>query len=116
MAESNTASADARTMPATRASSSTGKYDQSGPWCSTIRKITMTMVWNTKNTQAEPTAARERISLGNETFLTMPALFTTTPVPVRTPSEKRFHRSRPANRKMTKSGMWFPRMIWKTKK
>ena len=49
-------------------------------------KITMTMDWKKKKTQAEPTAARARISRGNETFLTMPALFTTTPVPVRTPS------------------------------
>ena len=49
-------------------------------------KMTMTMAWKKKKTQAEPTAARARISRGKETFLTMPALLTTTPVPVRTPS------------------------------
>ena len=53
---------------------------------------------------------------GNETFLTMPALLTTTPVPVRTPSEKRFHSSSPAKRKITKFGMWLPSTIWKTTK
>ena len=68
-------------------------------------KITMTMDWKKKKTQAEPTAASARISRGNETFLTRPALFTTTPVPVRTPGEKRFHSRSPANRKMTKFGI-----------
>ncbi len=58
----------------------------------------MTMAWKKKKTQAEPMAARARISRGNDTFLTMPALFTTTPVPVRTPSEKRFHNRSPAKR------------------
>ena len=77
-------------------------------------KITMTMDWKKKNTQADPTAARARISRGNETFFTMPALLTTTPVPVWTPSWKRFHSSKPANRKMTKSGILLPRISWKT--
>ena len=45
---------------------------------------------------------------GNDTFFTMPALLTITPVPVRTPSGKRFHSSSPAKRKMTKSGMRLP--------
>ena len=79
-------------------------------------KMTMTMAWKKKKTQAEPTAARARISRGNETFFTMPALFTTTPVPVSTPSEKRFHSSSPAKRKMTKFGILLPSTIWKTTK
>jgi hypothetical protein len=58
-------------------------------------KMTMTMDWKKKKTQAEPTAARARISRGNDTFFTMPALLTMTPVPVSTPSWKRFHTSRP---------------------
>ena len=61
-------------------------------------KMTMTMAWKKKKTQAEPTAASARISRGKDTFFTMPALFTTTPVPVRTPRENRFHSSSPAKR------------------
>ena len=49
-------------------------------------KMTITTAWKKKKTQAEPTAARARISRGKATFFTMPALFTTTPVPVSTPS------------------------------
>ncbi len=79
-------------------------------------KMIITIVWKKKKTQAEPTAARARISRGNETFLTMPALFTTTPVPVSTPRENRFQISSPANRKITKCGILLPSTIWKTKK
>lgn len=79
-------------------------------------KITMTTDWKKKKTQADPTAAKARISRGNDTFLTMPALLTTTPVPVRTPSEKRFHKRRPAMRKMTKFGIFWPRTMLNTKK
>jgi hypothetical protein len=45
-------------------------------------KMTMTMAWKKKKTQADPTAANARISRGKDTFFTMPALFTTTPVQV----------------------------------
>ena len=79
-------------------------------------KMTITMAWKKKKTQADPTAASERISRGNETFFTMPALLTTTPVPVSTPKEKRFHSSRPANRKITKWGCLLFRTIEKTTK
>ena len=48
-------------------------------------KMTITQAWKKKKTQAEPTAARARISRGNDTFFTSPALLTTTPVAVRTP-------------------------------
>ncbi len=58
-------------------------------------KTTITIDWKKKKTQADPTAASERISRGNETFFTMPALLTTTPVPVSTPREKRFHSKQP---------------------
>ena len=102
-------------MPVTRARSSTGKYAMSGAVWRTIMKMTITIAWKKKKTQAEPTAARARISRGKETFFTMPALFTTTPVPVSTPSEKRFHSSSPAKRKMTKCGILLPSTIWKTK-
>ena len=103
-------------MPASRARSRTGKYVHVGRVCRTTRKMTITIDWKKKNTQAEPTAARARISRGNETFFTMPALLTTTPVPVSTPSEKRFQSSSPAKRKITKSGCLLPSTIWKTTK
>ena len=61
-------------------------------------KITMTMAWKKKKTQAEPTAARARISRGNDTFFTMPALLTTTRYRSARPSWNRFHSSSPAKR------------------
>ncbi len=79
-------------------------------------KMTMTMAWNTKNTDAEPIDARARISRGKDTFFTRPALFTTTPVPVWTPTWNRFHTSRPENKKITKWGTPFLAMNWNTMK
>ena len=78
-ADKSTAMAEARTTPATRARSSTGRYAKSGTVCRTTRKITSTMDWKKKNTHAEPTEANARISRGNETFFTMPPLATTVP-------------------------------------
>ena len=72
--ESSTASAPASTMPANRARKSSGRYVQSGELCRTTRKMTITQDWKKKKTQAEPTAARARISRGNDTFLTMPGV------------------------------------------
>ena len=65
----------------------------------------MTIGLEEEEDQAEPTEARARISRGKDTFFTMPALFTTTPVPSAAPDGNRFHSSSPANRKMTKCGM-----------
>ena len=48
-------------------------------------KMAMTQAWKKKKTPAEPTDARARISRGNDTFFTRPALFTTTPVALMTP-------------------------------
>ena len=76
----------------------------------------MTIDWKKKKTEAVPTEARARISRGKETFFTMPALATTVPVAVCTPTWKRFHSSRPENRKMTKFGIPFFKMTWKTRK
>ena len=78
--------------------------------------MTITQDWKKKKTHAEPTAARARISRGNDTFLTIPELLTITPVPVSTPSWKRFQISRPEKRKMTKLGMRLPSTTWNTMK
>ncbi len=78
-------------------------------------KIAMTQTWKNKKTPAEPMAAKARISRGNDTFLTRPALLTITPVADITPVEKKFHKSNPENKKMTKSGMPFLRRTPKTR-
>ena len=78
-------------------------------------KMTMTQAWKKKKTPAEPMEARARISRGNDTFFTSPALLTTTPVAVMTPVGKKFQSSRPANKKMTKLGMPFFRRTPKTR-
>src|SRR5580698_5770450 len=81
-----------------------------------MRKITITMDWKKKNTDAVPMAAIARISRGNDTFFTSPELVTTAPVALSTPTWKRLYTRRPENKKMTKCGMPLREMYWNTTK
>ena len=61
-------------------------------------KSTNTLAWKNRYTPAVPTEARTRISLGKETFLTIPARSTMTPVEVCRLVEKKFHITIPLKR------------------
>ena len=58
-----------------------------------------------------PIAASGRISRGNETFFTSPALLTTDPHAAERPVEKKFQTSRPESRKIGKAGTPEPRIF-----
>src|SRR5580658_7121654 len=90
MAERKTATAAANVKIATMAGMSSQMRLQSGRCQKTSMNPTMTMDWNMKNTQAEPTDASGRISRGNATFLTSPLLCTIDPVALNVVVENRF--------------------------
>ena len=75
-----------------------------------------TTTWMANNTSATPTTDRASSSRGKATFLTMPALPTTTEVAPMAAVLKRFQTSRPANNQMAKNGWWFRAMTLNTKK
>ena len=75
-------SADEKIAVAKKAGIKSHSSPQSGAYCSTTRNITMTMAWKNKNTPDVPTAAKQRISRGKETFFTSPALSTMVPVAI----------------------------------
>ena len=83
---------------ATKERTNRGSIGQSGAYCNTIRKMTITIDWKNMNTAEVPIDARARISRGNATFLTMPARSTITPVAVETPVWKKFQNKSPENR------------------
>ncbi len=70
---------------------------QSGRCQKAIMNANRTIDWNRKNMNADPTAARERISRGKATFLTIAALDTMVLVPVSTAVWKRFQTSMAEN-------------------
>ena len=61
--------------------------------------------WSPKCTNAAPIDASGRISRGNHTLPTRPALPTIEPVPPPRPAENRLYGSRPASRKIAKYGI-----------
>ena len=69
------------------------------------------MLCKKKCTSMLPTAASGRISRGNATFLTSPALATTDEHAAPRAVENRFHTSRPDSRKIGNAGTPEPRIF-----
>ena len=76
--------------------------------------MTSTTTWMAKSTRATPATDSASSSRGKATFLTMPALPTTTVVDDMAALLNRFQTSSPANSQMAKFGWWFRAMILKT--
>ncbi len=89
-----------------------GTYDHATSQRTIASTENSTKLCRKKCTSMLPTAASGRISRGNETFLTRPALATTELQAPASPVEKRFHTSRPDSRKIGKPGTAVPRMSW----
>ena len=83
---------------ASSAGMSKGSKCQSGAcWRTTMNAIN-TAVWKNMNTREVPMEESARISLGNDTFFTMPARSTMTRVAEDTAVEKKFQNNNPENR------------------
>src|ERR1019366_2059847 len=96
--------AEQKTSSGTRATGISHSSPNAGRQCKATKKMTITQDWKKKNTDAEPTDANARISRGNETFFTSPALLTMAPVAVSTEVWNRFQASKPENSRITNSG------------